>query len=271
MKREPPPRFKDVEIDGVIYRIPAHDVLEQAFEQSPPLDPERKPISIAASMLQWNDKRIWVQSQARGELLSIDTAALLELAAVDPWPRFTLGWRYGGYRSDELFGAVRGHEAELGARVTALADELGVSRSGLVKRGWIDAPDAEWEQVAALPDDVPRTQGEGAFRTSALAKVPEPVVARRSPRTSTEALLGWLASGPDRPWRRQPIEIVATEEYVYWRAPDGVFRLPLGALRAILVGRARDRIAIFGRRMQLLITHRAECPLVEYLERRCKR
>lgn len=273
MKAESPPRFRDVEIDGVIYRLPAHDSFLQASEESAPMDPRRVPIAIVPSTLEWNDKKLSIGAQAgsMGELLSVETAALLKLEGVDPWPRFAIAWRHGGYRNDELFGAARGMEAALDERVTALADELGARRAQLVQRGWIGVAEVEWEQVASLPDEVPRTQGQGAFRTTGLARVPEPVVARRSPRTSTEALLAWLASGPDRPWRRQPIEIVVTDEHVYARAPAGVWRVPLASLRALIAGPGRDRLAIFGRRTQLLISYRPGCPLVEHLEARLGR
>lgn len=273
MKPEPPPRFKDVEVGGVIYRVPWHDAFTGVAEESPPIDPQRVPIRISGKSLQWTDKRISVGAVpgSIGELLSIDTAAILKLTGVDPWPRFMLAWRHGGYRNDELLGAVSGQEAELDARITALAEELGARGPQLVERGWIGVPEVEWEQVATLPDEVPRAHGDGAFRTTGLARVPEPVLARRSPRTSTEALLAWLASGPGRPWRRQPIEIVATDDYVYTREPAGVFRLPLALLRTIVRGQGRDRLAIFGKRTQLLITHRAACPLASYLDSRCKR
>jgi len=267
-------RFKDVLVDGVIHRVPVADTYAQPADADPVFDEHREPIRLLPSHLEWTGEWLHVRAagggtrtNVTGDLYTIAWPSVVRLAAVDPWPRFTLGWRQGGYRMDELFDAWPGHDERFEARARELAEEAGRRAPRLVERGWMDALDIEWQRVPSLPDDAARTQGQGVFRTSARERAPEPVLARSARRSATEALLTWLASGPERPWKEQPVELVMTFEHLYVRAPAGIRRIPLTALRVLMKGKGRDALAIFGKRTRLLLVARPGCPVLAELER----
>jgi hypothetical protein len=212
-------------------------------------------------------------------LLTTDLSAIVlrwadvwSLWLVEPWPRAVLRWSGGEVRLAPVGGPLAVSPEEFAARLEALAEHLAQHAPSKVRsRGWLDVPEQPWEQVRALPElPSDATVGEGAFR-SAPRPVEEPVVALRPPPAPFEAMLGWLASGPTRPWRDHPRQIRLTETFLYAERRDKtVWRVPLDTLRARLGESARDGAYVFGRRTTVIVTHRPECPVRAALDARLR-
>jgi hypothetical protein len=179
------------------------------------------------------------------------------------WPRARLRWSGGDIdlRPGGLFGTDPEGYAERMEALVAHLERRAPSR--LTSRGWLEFEHVPWERVAGMPE--PATQdavGEGAFR-SARRPVEEVAVASREKPSALEAMLEWLASSPDRPWRHHPRQVRLSEEYFYAARRDGsVWRVPLSSLRARYGDPNEDAVYVFGRRTKIVLTHRAEpCPV----------
>ncbi len=206
---------------------------------------------------------------------------LLRIALVDPWPCFRLRWRTRVGKSEDVFGPAEGEsESKFSLAVMRLAEATAQRGPLLVSRGWLDAPDVEWEPVAALPvlEQVVTRHEAGAFRTSAreVERQAVGVLARRGAPSTFDALLIWLHSSPARPLSRLPQEVLVTEdEDVYVRFGDeSCARIPLAALRVRINVRSNaftepdDAFYVFGRATRLLLLDRSECPVARLFDER---
>ena len=195
-----------------------------------------------------------------------------ELAAVDPWPRLLVRWDGGEVvLAPRTFGGLLS-PLSFEARAESAVREVERRAPERVRLGWVDVPVVDWERVTglpALPEDGGASAGDGAYRAGrALAE--EVAVAARSGPTPLEAMLDWLASSPDRPWRDHPREVRVTEDALYASRGDGsAWRLPLTALRRRDGVGGEDAVYVFGRRTRLVLTARVPpCPVRAFLDRR---
>jgi hypothetical protein len=218
---------------------------------------------------------------------------LMELEAVHPWPRFRVRWgsmsksdltptelamvsgplpgpggqTFGppGAATASVLSTSRLEPDGFAAHVSALFDHVARFKPTVIRRGWLDDPDVDWEPVSELPAAAGATSARGVFR-SAAAPAP-PIV--RGPPSAYEALLEWIASGSERPWSEHPREVRLTADHVYvLRRDRRIVRLPLSLLRARVGGVREDAVYVFGRRRGLLLTYRTNCPVREALDRR---
>lgn len=213
---------------------------------------------------------------SRDPLLTTDVDAIVlrwadvwSMALVEPWPQAVIRWP-GGEIALGPKGLFDPKPEAFAAEVERLVAHLEEHAPAKVSdRGWLDVPEEPWERVRALPDLASDAiLGDGAFR-SAPRPVEEPVVAARGPATPFEAMLGWLASSPERPWREHPRQVRLTDAYVYVERRDrSVWRIPLDALRARRGERDRDAIYVLGRRTPLILTHRPDCAVRAALDAR---
>lgn len=208
---------------------------------------------------------------------------LRELAAVDPWPSFRVRWHGPGGGDEHTFSPRRGTLAEklspalsppgFARSVEAMIYHVASHTEGLVKRGWLDAPEVEWERVRALPEArvARELAGQGAFR-AAPRPIEEEATALREKPTALEAMLQWLVSSPEKPWREHPREVRTSAAYLYVERRDRSFwRLPLDTLRVRLGTTRDDAVYVFGRRTGILLTHRDGCPVRAELDARLTR
>jgi hypothetical protein len=211
-------------------------------------------------------------------------AELLEVEACEPYPALRVSWRTRGARADErifapeltpigrVFSVSRDARDRFAAIVTAVFDAIedhappGARLT--VVRGWLDIPDAPWEEVDTMPEGG-SAEGDGVYRSASRGAG---VIASRAAPTAFESLLAWLASSPDRRWRETPREISVTREHVYARMGNArAYRVPLEALRSRRGDRDGDLIYTFGRGTFLLLLHRDECPVRDALDARLAR
>lgn len=195
---------------------------------------------------------------------------LWEIEAVEPCPCFEIEWRHIGGRSRRRFvPASRRQEGAVEAEVLALFAHVREHRPHTVKGGWVDVPPATWERVREMPGQAePAEMGTGFYRSAKLSGE-EPVVARWGPPTSMEAMLHWLASTPERPWREHPRSVALTATYVYVERRDGdVVRLPLDVLRVRRGEGRNDVVYVLGRNTPLIVPWRDECPVRAALDAR---
>ncbi len=199
---------------------------------------------------------------------------LVELAAIDPWPRFRVRWSSDLTRvvGEHVFtptpalgfGLVRVLSPdEFASQLENLIVHAAAHRPEVVKRGWVDAPDIDWEEVSSMPE--PPTEqpalGDGAFR-AAQRPVEEVAIAMRGRPSPLEAMIDWLASSPDRPWQLHPREARLSAEYFYALQRDGsIERVARSTLRVRLGGVDEDAVYLFGRRAAAVLTHREGCPV----------
>ena len=198
------------------------------------------------------------------------------MEAIDPWPRFRITYEHAYGSSYEDFDTFRERDKnKFEIAVGALFDAVEKHSPWTVRRGWFDHPTVEWERVADLPGPEPTLPSAGAYRTAPSRVEDERVVARRKPPDALEAMLVWLATRPEMPWREIVREIVVTEEHIYTGRRDGTcWRVPLSTLRLITptiddptAVAERDRVAWFGRAARLVLPGRPRCPVVRELER----
>ncbi len=208
---------------------------------------------------------------------------LRQVAAVDPWPSLQISWQASGGLDALTFRPARpGLDGvispwlapeEFAAEVEELIRFVQRHTSVLIDRGWIDIPELAWEQVGSMPDPPSERAvvGDGAFR-AAPRPVEDVAIAVRAAPTPYEAMLEWLASTPDRPWREHPRRVRASDDFLYVERRDRtMWRAPLDVLRARLGGSDEDAIYVFGRRATVLLTHRAACPVRALLDARLER
>lgn len=205
---------------------------------------------------------------------------LLEIDAAEPYPSLRISWRTRGSGRDQnvfapehtvtgrFFSISRAARDRFAAAVERLVDaieELKPAEITIpVRRGWLDVPHVEWEEVEAMPE-LTSEQDRGVYRSASLA---ETVIASRSAPSVFESLLAWLASSPDRRWRETPREISITREYLYARLRDGkAYRLPISTLRARQHADG-DVVYTFGRGTFVILLHREGCRVREVLDRR---
>ncbi|RLB53825.1 MAG: hypothetical protein DRJ42_10785 [Deltaproteobacteria bacterium] len=193
---------------------------------------------------------------------------LVSVEATDPYPTFEIEWRHMGGKTRRRFLArFRSDEEAWVASVEKIFAHLDERFPHVVHRGWLDAQNTEWEPAAGFPDE--RTLADekrGGYRLSARDEPAEEVVAERASPEPLEAMMDWLSSGPDSPWREHPNEVKVTVSHVYVRRrDDAVYRLPLSALRGGRKNSTGDIVYVFGRRTRLLLPHRDGCPVVTAL------
>ncbi len=192
---------------------------------------------------------------------------IAEVAAVDPWPGFEIEWRHSGGASRRRFEPRFRKEREAWAEtVEQIFAHLADRFPHVAKRGWLDAPDVKWEEVGLFPDErIDDIDQRGGYRLSAKEAPSEEILARRDAPKALEAMMDWLASSPDYPWREHPYEVVVSVSHVYVRRRDErVYRLPVDALRLALTN-GDDYAFIFGRRTRLLLPHRKGCEVTRAL------
>lgn len=195
--------------------------------------------------------------------LAIAWSWIDNLEAVDPWPQVLIEWTEAGvfYRARVApSGDPEEFDAEVEALFAAAERRLPLAR---LTDGWLARPRARWEDVDDLPTGEER-YGDVSYRSWSR---PDPIVARRPPRGGLGAVLEWLASSPQRPFRAMPREAVLTESYLYVRRRDGrVQRISLDLLEA---GRgSSDRFYRFGRGAEILFTDAERCPVCAGLDAR---
>jgi len=193
---------------------------------------------------------------------------LVSVEATDPYPTFEIEWRHMGGKTRRRFIArFRRDEEAWGASVERIFAHLDERFPHVVHRGWLDAQHTEWEPAAGFPDEGPSDDDKrGGYRLSARDAPAEEVVAERASPKPLEAMMDWLASGPDSPWREHPREVKVTVNHVYVRRrDDAVYRLPLSALRCGRKNTTGDVVYVFGRRTRLLLPHRDACAVVTAL------
>lgn len=193
---------------------------------------------------------------------------LVSVEATDPYPTFEVEWRHMGGQTRRRFVPRFARDREAWAQtVEKLFAHLGARFPHVVARGWLDAPTVEWQPVDAFPGEAPRAEEErGGYRLSAREQPTEEIVAERSAPSPLEAMMDWLASSPDSPWREHPREVKVTVHHVYVRRrDDAVYRLPLGVLRTALGNDGGDVVYVFGRRTRMLLPHREGCPVTTAL------
>ncbi len=232
-----------------------------AYRDEPGLDP-LDTRDIGAVVLRWHEVR--------------------EVAAVDPWPRVRVAWSGPGGGDEHTFAPVRDStdaafsgqltSEPFAVRAAALIEHVVKHAPAVVDRGWLDLDEVSWEQVASLPE-LPGERpvvGDGAFR-AAPRPVEEEAVALREAPTPYEAMLDWLASSPERPWRAHPRRVRTSTHSLYVERRDRtLWRLPLEALRLRVGAYDEDAYYIFGRRTAVLLTHRDGCPVRKALDARLK-
>ncbi len=192
---------------------------------------------------------------------------IAEVAAVDPWPGIEIEWRHPYGASRRRFEPRFDKEREAWAETVAgVFDHLAERFPHVAKRGWLDAPDVSWEEVGLFPDErIDDTETRGGYRLSAKEAPAEEILARRGAAKPFEAMLDWLASSPDYPWREHPHEVVVSVSHVYVRRRDEkVCRLPLSTLRTGLTN-GEDHVYVFGRRTRLLLPRREGCEVTSAL------
>ena len=223
-------------------------------------------VGVSADSVQYDEQQMKLGDQLYE--ITIGWSNLLQLEAVDPWPRVHVSWRERGYPGDAFFTA-RWEKERFGVRVEALFDyarhRLGDHGAHKLSYGWVGRPEVPWERVAELPsEDV--TRDDGAYRTSARARPTEPILARREAPGSLEKLMLYLGSTTEARWSDYVGAIVVTDSYLYAERSGGqVGRLPLGALRARIGG--RDGIYVFGKQTRVILPQRSgPCPVAQHLD-----
>jgi hypothetical protein len=190
------------------------------------------------------------------------------LAAVRPWPCF----RVVHAGASELL-APHGRAALVTMRRAAFAaavEKLFVYAAPILNkrlmRGWLDAPQIEWERVESMPSLVEPISASGAYREG-RPLVEEIATACRPAPDPLEAMVQWLASGPDKPWREHPREVRTSAEFVYvLRRDRSTWRIPIAALSDRRGG--GDAFYVFGRSTELLLPQRNVCPVRQILDAR---
>lgn len=185
---------------------------------------------------------------------------LRRLEATEPWPSVRVEWEHAGAVSDATFDA--GSEqaaAAFDAQVEALFDHVARFRPYVLVRGWLEAPNVLWTLVDSLPGETDDRAG-GPYRTAGAT---ERVLARRSQSTAYERL---ISIALDVPWREVGGEVVVTTERVYVRRPDGSVRaVPFDSLRRVTRAPGGDLVAVFGRKSELFLRSREDCPVEAFL------
>jgi hypothetical protein len=192
---------------------------------------------------------------------------IAEVAATDPWPGIEIEWRHPGGASRRRFEPRFEREREAWATtVEKVFEHLADRFPHVAKRGWLDHPDVAWEEVGLFPDErIDDPEPRSGYRMSAKEAPAEEILARRGSPKPLEAMMDWLASSPDYPWREHPYEVVVSVSHVYVRRRDEkVHRLPLSTLR-LAVTNGEDYAYVFGRRTRLLLPHRKGCEVIEAL------
>ncbi len=220
-----------------------------------------------------------LRTRTAGQLLAMfrycfPLDALRRLDATGRWPGLVIGWDEPGAAYDErhlrprppTFGAGPGRESFWFEATVERVFRLANREAWPVHlaEGWVVVPHVEWERAPIWP-----TAGRGAtYRTAATARA----VVRRPRYRARELLSTWLGSGPQRPWEATPREVVLTEQHVYARFATGdACRLPLQSLRIRLGEADEDAIYVFGRRTQLVLPYRTDCPVRSVLDARLSR
>jgi len=131
---------------------------------------------------------------------------------------------------------------------------------GDLRPGWTAAEDIDWTPLERWPDEEREVVFSSPYRSAAPR---ESVRAIRGAPPPLEALLQWLASTDERPWREHPKRVVVTEDDVCVERRDGS---RVRVARSLLRGRRRtdsgDRAYYYGRRLRLLLPLRDEaCPV----------
>jgi len=134
-----------------------------------------------------------------------------------------------------------------------------------LRAGWTAAEDVEWAPLEEWPDEERDVVFASPYRSGAPR---EEVRAIREAPASVEAMLQWLASSDDRPWREHPKRVVVTSRDVCVERRDG---RRVRVSRHLLRGRRRtdsgDRAYYYGRRLRLLLPLRDDaCPVVWALD-----
>jgi len=190
-----------------------------------------------------------------------------EVEACDPWPAMEVEWRHSGGATRRRFRSRFAKDREaFAATVENVFAHLDERFPHVAKRGWLEAPEVEWEHVGLFPDErIDDPEQRGGYRLSAKEAPAEEIIARRESPKAQETLMDWLASSPNYPWREHPHEVVVSASHVYVRRRDDkVYRLPVSALRVALTN-GDDFVFVFGRRTRLLLPHRDGCPVIAAL------
>jgi hypothetical protein len=192
---------------------------------------------------------------------------IVAVEATEPWPTLEIEWRHPMGATRRRFEARFDKERLSWAdTVEKLFAHLADRFPHVAKRGWLDAPEIEWERVDAFPDErIDDAAPRGGYRLSAREAPAEEIIARRNAPKALEAMMDWLASSPDYPWREHPHDVVVSVSHVYVRRRDeNVYRLPVSALRVALTN-GDDYVFVFGRRTRLLLPHRKDCEVLAAL------
>jgi hypothetical protein len=134
-----------------------------------------------------------------------------------------------------------------------------------VREGWVSAPELSWEPLAVWPDEEREVVYANPYRAAATEKR---VRAIRAAPTGFEALLEWLASTSEHPWRELPRRVVLTRDRVCIERRDKrTMQIDRHALRGRRRTESGDRVYFYGRRARLLLPLRdAPCPVVWELD-----
>ncbi len=203
-----------------------------------------------------------------GGLTSVNVAfaQLYHVEPVDPWPSVAFGW-VDGLEScaavltpDEMDAHAFAQEVEK----VIVGCEARVARA--TQRGWLDTPVHAWEPVDAMPGEGPQGPELRGYRSAAVD--PDPIVAERIIEAGAPSLWTWVWARLSPPRRIQARQVVLTKRFVYVRAPNGRFRLPVGTLRTSRRTEDGDSIYVFGRHTELLLVHQPDCPLTAALDAR---
>lgn len=189
---------------------------------------------------------------------------IVRLDATGPWPKLEIHYhaeanirRLQLEPRGELPAEFLAHMRKLFEFATRHVDP------GDVRSGWVTAPDVMWEHLERWPEEQ-----EAVLTPYRGAVNHEQWRAMRDKPSAYEAMLQWLASTPERPWREHPRRVLVTSSRVCVERRD---KKPVAIARSLIRGRRRtadgDRAYYFGRRERLLLPLRGQnCPVTWALD-----
>lgn len=193
---------------------------------------------------------------------------IARLDATGPWPSLEIHYHTESDIRRLTLAPRREPPAEFLAHARSLFDFAWTRLdAGEVRSGWVTAPDVQWEPLQKWPDETEAVLATPYRGTSRYEKVR----AVRGTPSPLEAMLQWLASTPERPWKEHPRRVTITNERVCVERRD---KEPVALSRSLIRGRRRtphgDRAYYFGRRQRLLLPLRDDaCPVVWALDQNC--
>lgn len=191
---------------------------------------------------------------------------VVRLDATGPYPELIVAYHTA---DDVRKVTARPRSGDLGPWIESVEALFEAARSHLepsaLRPGWAAAELVGWEPFEEWPDEE-----RVAILASPYRGAPpgEQVRAVREAPPPLEALLQWLASTPEYPWKEHPVRVMATDRHVCVRRRSGE---QVRVERRHLRGRRRtphgDRAYYYGRELRLLLPLRDDaCPVIWALD-----